>query len=717
MPEPQQNSTQPQPASPTASQGSSVPSSRNVSKLLVLFAGVLLVVISIGLVVGLSLDSESTVGAGWYLFSFTMGLTMIVLPCTFPLAFVIVPLSMGKGVVKGFSIALAFAAGITITLSLYGVLAAALGDFAIQSLGADLEVVKNWMYLIAGIFAYIFAMGELGFIKAKMPTFSGAAPMFIQKQGPVFKALLLGLFLGNIGVGCPHPATPVIFTRIAVSGDVFYGWLLFFVHAVGRVIPLLFLALLGILGVNGLRALTKHREKIEKATGWGMVFVAGFILVLGLFTHDWWVNSGQHTLLEAITQEERILNIVRGNLQSAVTHRHGLEEGTGLFGLPLSLGNWVLVLLWIIPLWVWYHKKKKVFCVANECAAHAEGVEDQRPFPGIHVITKCEFDDEKLAKEEVMAERRAMKSRFWGAAAFSALLIVVFVYWLPTRFLHQTTENDMTDSHMDGSASSPALLISLDTIASSLAPNQPAELVFSLKDGSGNQLEKLQLEHERYFHVIIVSEDFKEFWHGHPDDLSELTERDLAAGKLAVPYTFLREGRYLVATSAKYKDSEVAQQFFVEVGERTAAVITKNLSRTKGFGGYAATLRTDDPAIRSGEAITLKYFIEREGSPVRDLRGYLGAPMHLAMMSADQSYFLHTHGEVHDASGVEIHEITDKDRFGPSVEAHVVFPGPGLYQIFGELKHEEAVILTSFMVEVGQGVSGAPATPAAGHTH
>src|SRR3989338_1306507 len=38
---------------------------------------------------------------GWYLFAFAAGLTMIILPCTLPLAFVIVPLAMGKGLVKG----------------------------------------------------------------------------------------------------------------------------------------------------------------------------------------------------------------------------------------------------------------------------------------------------------------------------------------------------------------------------------------------------------------------------------------------------------------------------------------------------------------------------------------------------------------------------------------------------------------------------------------
>lgn len=308
------------------------------------------------------LGPQTPVGLGWYLFSFAAGLTMIVLPCTLPLAFVIVPLSMGKGALKGLGMAIAFGLGVALMLSGYGIIAALVGEVAIGTLGAPLETVKNWLYFLAGAAAYVFALGEIGLIKVRMPTYSGAAPTFIQKQQDYLKAFLLGLFLGNIGVGCPHPATPVILTRIAASGDVFYGWLLFFVHAIGRILPLLFLALLGIMGVNALQWLVARKEKVERATGWGMVFVAGFILVLGLFTHAWWVQSGQHTLLEEITGETFFLTKIVERFSLALPpHAHGLAElagETGLFGLPLWWGNWVLVTLWVLPLWWNYFKKK-----------------------------------------------------------------------------------------------------------------------------------------------------------------------------------------------------------------------------------------------------------------------------------------------------------------------------------------------------------------------
>lgn len=378
--------------------------------LFVLFAIGLLGVFLAGLYWIFTASTSSPIGAGWFLFSFAAGLSMIVLPCTLPLAFVIVPLSMGKGYVKGLAIALAFGLGVAFTLSMYGVLAALLGKavFGFAGAGGSGEIIKNIFYTIAGVFAMVFALGELGFVKARMPTYMGAAPGFIQKRKDITKALMLGLFLGNIGIGCPHPATPIILGQIGVTGDVFYGWLLFFVHAIGRIIPLLLLAILGILGVNATKALLRHKDKIARGTAWGMVFVGAFLFTLGFFSHDWWVASGQHTLLESFTQEERFTNIISAQLGAPPAHRHGVEEivgKTGFFGLPLWMGNWVFVLLMIIPLW-WYlaREQKRIFVLP----------EAERALP--------------LA---------VLHSKRWSILLLSLLLIMVFTYALPQRFLSQ----------------------------------------------------------------------------------------------------------------------------------------------------------------------------------------------------------------------------------------------------------------------------------------
>ena len=389
---------------PDTSGQKTAPKGKKIGRSFFVFLTVVLSVIIVGgLFWAFAFSSASPVGIGWFLFAFATGLSMIVLPCTLPLAFVIVPLSIGKGYVKGFATAMSFGIGVAITLSMYGILAAVLGKTVTGFSGGTGEVLKGWFYLAAGIVALLFALGELGLIKFRLPSYSGAVPAFIQKRKDLLRPLLMGLFLGNIGVGCPHPATPILLARIAVEGSVFYGWFLFFVHAIGRVIPLLVLALLGIIGVNAIKVLVRHREKLVKISAWFMIFVGAFLFTFGLFSHDWWVSSGQHTIFEEIVQEERFTNILRERLDNEAIHAHGIPTGTGMFGLPLWLGNWVLVALWILPLWwYWFRERRKA---------------------------------RALEKEKGIEQFRVLR---WMGAFFvtlSLLLGIIFIYILPHRFL------------------------------------------------------------------------------------------------------------------------------------------------------------------------------------------------------------------------------------------------------------------------------------------
>src|SRR3989338_3913636 len=291
--------------------------------------------------------------APFLLFSYAVGLTMIFLPCTLPLAFVIVPLSMGKAPRKGIGMALAFSLGVIITLSIYGMLIGVLGNV----LGiARVEMAKNILYALAGLFGITIALGELGLINFKMPMYSGGGPGFIQKQGDYLKAMLLGLFLGNIGVGCPNPLfNAVILPQIIVEASAWRGFLIMFIHALGRITPLLLLAFLAILGVNATGFLVKHKEKVGKATAWAMVFVGGFLFVIGAFGHDGYTYTGIHSALEKVTQEEYITTILGEKVK---TLGHGHEVPVGPY---LPYAPWVLVIIWLIPMWWWHVKEKSKF--------------------------------------------------------------------------------------------------------------------------------------------------------------------------------------------------------------------------------------------------------------------------------------------------------------------------------------------------------------------
>ena len=650
-------------------------SSNGIKNFLVTLIIALVLLTIFGLIWFLFLGPAAPVGLGWYLFSFTSGLTMIVLACTLPLVFVIVPLSLGKGAVKGIFIALAFGLGVAITLSGYGIIAAIVGKLAIGALGAPLELVKNWLYFVAGIFAYLFALGEIGLINFHLPTYKGAAPSFIQKQQDIFKALLLGLFLGNIGVGCPHPATPMLLTRIAVSGDIFYGWLLFFVHALGRITPLLIIAFLGILGVSALDWLIARKEKIEKTTGWGMVFVAAFILVLGLFTHDWWVYSGQHALFEKITQEELVTSFIAQKVGTGAVHAHAIPTGRGLFDLPLWLGNWILVLLWIAPFWFWWLKKKK---------------------------------------------------GGWGLLTFSLLLALVFIHVLPDWFLfhlHKDEQKAMTAMpQMEAHLNHEAVIHEESEVTSGLVINLLANplpitnattthLGFFVNEKPWNvPVTNLEVGHEKIMHVIGVRDDLNEFFHIHPVPSP-------ISGLLAVDYFFEQPGIYKIWSEIKREGMShiVGHSPFPVYGAGEANRKEVSFARNIIVDNYQIKLVAPESVFKNSPT-SLKFDIHGLVGQTAPLEDYLGAKMHLTIIKDDWAQFIHAHPEDNEQDHHESFNIIPKVLAHGGEEKTSVniddisftanFPQAGLYKIFSQFKPAgigllaDETLIASFWLEV-----------------
>jgi len=287
--------------------------------------------------------ATSAAGETSVLLSYAAGLSMIFLPCTLPLVFVIVPMTMGHHPRKGLIMALLFGLGLAITLTIYGIMTASIGSF----LGVD--KATRIMFTIAGMAALLFGLHELRLLKFRFPGFSGGIPQWIQDRRDYAKIFFMGLFLGNAGVGCPNPAFYVLLAYIASTGSLLTGGWLGFIHGLGRATPLIFLAILGIMGFSSVQWASKKRLAVDTIMGWGLVFVGAFIFGFGIFGMRWWEDGPIH-----IGWNDFIVRIAP-NLAELEGHDLLVPQGF-VSGPPWS--GWALLAAIILLTFLWRRSKQ-----------------------------------------------------------------------------------------------------------------------------------------------------------------------------------------------------------------------------------------------------------------------------------------------------------------------------------------------------------------------
>lgn len=253
--------------------------------------------------------------------------------------------------------------------------------------------------------------------------------------------------------------------------------------------------------------------------------------------------------------------------------------------------------------------------------------------------------------------------------------------------------------------------VSMISAPEKLVSGTATDLTFTLKNADGSPA-TLLVDMERYLHVVIVSEDQREFAHIHPDDFELLTQDAIDTSTFTVRHTFPKAGTYLVVADYAHGTQLASQWFKVEVGGSDPQSATIRTYPSPGvFSGYSVTM--DHSGAYAGEVTTLKFNVTKGGKPVTDMKPYLSAVSHVSVVKNDLSAFVHTHGEVHlpgapyppvvVRNGKIIHSMsamTPPASFGPSFEAHVLFPSEGRYTVWAQIYVGGSVIPTSFTVDV-----------------
>lgn len=300
------------------------------------FLALIFFIIIAGGLLWLAAQTDNAVSA---LLSFAAGLSMIFLPCTLPLVFVILPLAAKEEKpARALFTAVAFAIGVSITIALYGVFTAFLGGYF------GLDQFTRAMFVFAGAIALLFGLTELNLLRIPLPVFTHRIPAWLD-QG-YSKSFLLGLFLGNAGIGCPNPAFYVLLTYIASTGSAITGGWLGLVHGLGRAAPLIFLVLLTLLGMKSIQWISRVSGKVHLWTGFGLIVAGAFILTIGLVGMHWWEDSIFHAGWNGLMYN------IAPNL--AEQPDHPIREGFLI--APVSIGWWMLALFTLISV-VWYKLK------------------------------------------------------------------------------------------------------------------------------------------------------------------------------------------------------------------------------------------------------------------------------------------------------------------------------------------------------------------------
>ena len=256
--------------------------------------GVGLAVLTATVGLGVLVASEMYVAGGGNLkgaglaASYLSGMTMLVLPCTLPMVLIMVPLVLARELRQGILVALAFGAGITVTLAAYGALVAELGS----SIGVTTTTKAMW--LVGGAAAWMFGCSQLGLLKVRLPSLGIRLGGKAFSRPGVIQAFLLGLLLGNAGLGCPCPPWYLLLTGVATSGSPAYGAAIGLAQGLGRVTPVLAIAVAAMLGLDATSAIIRKRQAVERSTGVTLVVLGAGIVVFMALAHPWWEATIVH---------------------------------------------------------------------------------------------------------------------------------------------------------------------------------------------------------------------------------------------------------------------------------------------------------------------------------------------------------------------------------------------------------------------------------------
>jgi P-type Cu+ transporter len=159
--------------------------------------------------------------------------------------------------------------------------------------------------------------------------------------------------------------------------------------------------------------------------------------------------------------------------------------------------------------------------------------------------------------------------------------------------------------------------------------------------------------------------------------------------------TFPTAGTYVVNTEFR-EQGEMAdvhqRQLITIAGDAPEPVVLAAGPRTVVVDGIEVAL-VGEAVVGKPSDLHFDFTDVNTGEPIDDLQPFLAAAGHVVVMKADAQTFSHEHAEVEDAQGRPVFALPG-EMFGPELDVHAEFDTPGVYQLWGQFRLADGVVLT-----------------------
>ncbi len=248
-------------------------------------------------------------------------------------------------------------------------------------------------------------------------------------------------------------------------------------------------------------------------------------------------------------------------------------------------------------------------------------------------------------------------------------------------------------------------VVKLETTPKAPRVGQPVKMRFTVFHPNTNGVTDKQIKefnplHDMLFHLFVISQDFNEFQHIHPE-----LQKD---GSFTITTKLPQAGHYKIFCDFFPKGGapQVIHQHLVTAGFRgdllaSQARLKPDTNFSKVVDGVRFDLKFEPAEMFAGREAELRYHLTdaRTGSPVTDLKPYLAAWGHTLILSEDAADYLHSHPVESVDEDLPASERA-KLNGGPKVTFETFFPRPSRYRIWSQFLRQTELITVSFTLDI-----------------